>query len=217
MERIDQRDITHEGRTLTVVIVPDLDTSPTDYDEDPYSSEDITAWGMSQWSFVGVLIMEGDTELDALWAVEYGALDTVTIDMDYIISTHPVPDMLVGLPPVAPKINPNPGANRYTLPGERIAEISLGMEGCLLSAREYEGHLRVEIYRADDTVQIITPATSTMVMVTSEREALRSLVIYAAQGEDRDYREQCEAEEDTSRHIWHDITTLRRYLERIES
>lgn len=92
MDRIDQREIRHAGRSLTVVIVPDGDARPTDYE--CYTGEDLAAWSRGDWQYVGVLIMDGDTELDALWAVEYGSMPTGELGLDHIVGTHPVPDML---------------------------------------------------------------------------------------------------------------------------
>lgn len=52
------------------------------------------------------------------------------------------------------------------------------------------------------------------IMTDREREALRCLLDYCADDERRDYVEQREARMDVSRHIWLDIVTLNRYLER---
>lgn len=104
MERIDQRDIVHQGRKLTVVIVRDDHASPME--AECYLPEDIAAWKRDDWQYVGVLINEGDQHIDSLWGVEYGRLSTVDIGIDRIVSQHPVPDMLASLPPVVREIEP---------------------------------------------------------------------------------------------------------------
>lgn len=49
-------------------------------------------------------------------------------------------------------------AQRYAMRGERIVEISSETGGCLISLRVTgDGRLRVEVYRTDDTVDVIAP------------------------------------------------------------
>lgn len=92
---ITTRDIIHEGRTLTVTVVEDIDATIDGYD--CFDSDEIAAWRRDEWGFVGVLVTDGGKEIDALWAVVYGRLNAETvITMDEIISDHPVPDMLRG-------------------------------------------------------------------------------------------------------------------------
>jgi hypothetical protein len=92
---IETRDIEHGGRTVTVTVVEDNMSSP--HDADCYTAEDIAAWERGEWIYVGVLITGGTTEIDDLWGVEYGRLNELTtIDMDRIISDHPVPGMIEG-------------------------------------------------------------------------------------------------------------------------
>lgn len=64
-----------------------------------------------------------------------------------------------------PKINTNPPANRYTLDGETVIEIShptlrdsAGMAvGTLVSIRATEGRLILDIYRADPPIVVCAP------------------------------------------------------------
>lgn len=91
---IDTRDIEREGRTYTVAVVEDNMSSP--HDADCYTAEEITAWEQDEWTYVGVLITEGGVEVADLWGVEYGRLGDLVIDMDRIITVHPVPEMIGG-------------------------------------------------------------------------------------------------------------------------
>lgn len=116
-----------------------------------------------------------------------------------------------------PKIDARPPANHYAESGQRIAEISSDAGGCLLSLQVRDGRLHVEPFRIDSTVDVITPANASSIMSTGERESLRSIVAYLTQHEGIDYEEMCEAGEDTSRHVWHDVEALCRYLDRNRS
>lgn len=51
---------------------------------------------------------------------------------------------------------PSP-AQHHALPDERIVTVSSGAGGCLISMRVIDGRLRIEVYRADDTVDVIVP------------------------------------------------------------
>lgn len=53
------------------------------------------------------------------------------------------------------------GAQHYAMAGERIVEVSSDGGGCLISMRVIDGRLRIEVYRADDTVDVIAPAPAT--------------------------------------------------------
>lgn len=53
----------------------------------------------------------------------------------------------------------HPPANLYSAPNERIVEYSSPNGGGLISFRLVDGHLRVELYRHDDTVLIVSPDT----------------------------------------------------------
>lgn len=59
-----------------------------------------------------------------------------------------------------PSVNTNCVADRYAAPGEKIIEISSDAGGCLISlsvvpAPDGEaGVLRVDVYRADETVKV---------------------------------------------------------------
>jgi len=46
-------------------------------------------------------------------------------------------------------------ADRYSADGQRIVEISSTAGGCLLSLRVVDGKLRLFVYRADATVDVI--------------------------------------------------------------
>lgn len=41
---------------------------------------------------------------------------------------------------------------------ERILTVSSRTGGCLISIRDDDGRLRIEVYRADDTVDVIAPS-----------------------------------------------------------
>lgn len=56
-----------------------------------------------------------------------------------------------------PKIDVNPVANQYTGRDERIVEFSSDAGGGLISLRVQDESLRVEVYRTDDSVRVITP------------------------------------------------------------
>ena len=53
-----------------------------------------------------------------------------------------------------PKVNTNPVANNYSAPNERIIEYSSQSGGGLIAFRETDGHLTVDLYRHDGTVDI---------------------------------------------------------------
>ena len=110
MDIIDKATIECDGITYSVMLVPDYDASPDDADS--YSASDKAAFAAGEWSYVGVIVrpvIDGN-ELreaeDSLWGVEYGFMpaetepheggqhEDITIGMDYITGTHPVPDMI---------------------------------------------------------------------------------------------------------------------------
>jgi hypothetical protein len=101
MSRIDQRDITHQGRKLTVTVDRDDDGDPRT-DGDCYTPEDVAAWQCDEWQYVTVGIMDGSEIIDSLSGVEFGYFGTRDLDMDYMIETHPVPDMLTSIPVTVP-------------------------------------------------------------------------------------------------------------------
>lgn len=53
-----------------------------------------------------------------------------------------------------PSVNVRPVADRYSLDGERVIEVSSNVGGCLISIHEVAGKLRINVYRADDTVYV---------------------------------------------------------------
>jgi hypothetical protein len=55
----------------------------------------------------------------------------------------------------APKVDVNPVAQHYARSGERIVEISSDAGGCLVSLWVRDGRLSIQVYRADDTVDVI--------------------------------------------------------------
>lgn len=55
-----------------------------------------------------------------------------------------------------PKVDLNPVANGSAMWGESIIGVSSDAGGCLISLREINGRLRVEVYRADETVDVVT-------------------------------------------------------------
>lgn len=120
---IDTRVIEVGGIKYRVDLDPDDEAHPRDYDRDAYSQEAIAEFDRGDWRYVGVTetpVIDGigsGIDSDAvsgslgtiecglsgsLWAVEYGhsarwVSDTLPdgdIDMDQIVSVHPVPDMI---------------------------------------------------------------------------------------------------------------------------
>lgn len=70
-----------------------------------------------------------------------------------------------------PQVNLRPVAASYAMAGERIIEVSSGAGGCLVSLTVHDGRLRIEVYRADDTVDVIAPEVSApRKMTPRERE-----------------------------------------------
>lgn len=59
-----------------------------------------------------------------------------------------------------PTVNTRCVADAYTRSPERIAEFSSEVGGGLVSFRVVNGRLRVEVYRCDDTVDVIAPEKS---------------------------------------------------------
>lgn len=58
--------------------------------------------------------------------------------------------------PRKPKVGTAYPADRYASPEERIIEVSHKLGGCLISVRPVNGRLVIEIYQADDTVEVRT-------------------------------------------------------------
>jgi hypothetical protein len=56
-----------------------------------------------------------------------------------------------------PKVTLPSVAQHYAMSGERIIEVSSDGGGCLMSLRVIDGRLRIEVYRADDTVDVVAP------------------------------------------------------------
>lgn len=56
-----------------------------------------------------------------------------------------------------PKVHVTPPAQHHALPDERIIIVSSDGGGCLMSMRVIDGRLRIEVYRADDTVDVVAP------------------------------------------------------------
>lgn len=97
------QDLTVPGLSYRVDITPDDDTDPQT-DGDWADEEDIAAWHEDEWRYVGVIltpIIAGIGELpgmrDSLWAVTYNVMPQVVADLDYVVATHPVPDMIKDL------------------------------------------------------------------------------------------------------------------------
>lgn len=44
-----------------------------------------------------------------------------------------------------------------TMDGEKIINLGSEVGGCLVSVKISDGRLRIEVYRADDTVDVIAP------------------------------------------------------------
>jgi hypothetical protein len=59
------------------------------------------------------------------------------------------------MPSTRIRINPRPYANHHASPNERIVEFSSPSGGGLISFREVDGGLEVEVYRHDDTVSVL--------------------------------------------------------------
>lgn len=58
-----------------------------------------------------------------------------------------------------PTVTNNPAAQFYELrQSVKIVEVSSDGGGCLISMEVRDGRLRIEIYRADDTVDVIAPS-----------------------------------------------------------
>lgn len=64
-----------------------------------------------------------------------------------------------------PSVNVNPPANAHTAPNERIIEVfdKDSQAGLLISLRSDDGVLRVELYRADDGVVVVSSVRQTSV------------------------------------------------------
>jgi hypothetical protein len=56
-----------------------------------------------------------------------------------------------------PKVGTAYPADRYAAPEERIMEVSHELGGCLISVRPVNDRLLIEIYRADDTIDVRGP------------------------------------------------------------
>jgi len=67
---IDIRAFEHEGKPYALVIVPDGDCRPEQFD--CYTPEDIHAWYQDHWRYVGVIVIGEDGRDSALWGVHYG-------------------------------------------------------------------------------------------------------------------------------------------------
>lgn len=96
---IDSRVIDYQGVSVTVSLDFDHDTRSSDHD--CYSPEDLAAWRRDEWCYVEVTVALTDCPnvFDSLWGVEYGTAPSWSVDMDKIVSEHPVPDMLGELLP----------------------------------------------------------------------------------------------------------------------
>lgn len=57
-----------------------------------------------------------------------------------------------------PKVITRNPADQFAMSGERIVEVSSDAGGCLISLRQVEGHLIIEVYRADSTVIVHRPS-----------------------------------------------------------
>ena len=101
MDSITDRRIVVDGITYDVFVVPDEDARITDYDPEVYDDADRAAY-RDTWEYVGVIVrpvFDGDPVEAAeisLWAVEYGTSPGFSQDqdMEYYLSSHPVPDMI---------------------------------------------------------------------------------------------------------------------------
>jgi len=108
---LDSTTIERDGIRYRVSIHRDEDSSPQD--DEGLSPSDKKAFRDGLWRYVGVVVTpELGTQIDAsgmhdsIWGVQYGVLPAETsewqggkhgeivIDMDYIVNTHPVPDMI---------------------------------------------------------------------------------------------------------------------------
>lgn len=70
-----------------------------------------------------------------------------------------------------PTINSGP-ASAYQQPNERIVEISNRNGGCLMSARSQDdGTLRIEIYRRDASIRVVTDESTTLELIVSAIQA----------------------------------------------
>ena len=56
-----------------------------------------------------------------------------------------------------PSVTTKCPANQYTGPNERIVEFDSSAGGGLISLRVLDGRLHVEVYRTDDTVDVVAP------------------------------------------------------------
>lgn len=84
MDRIDARTITVNGRTVTLTVEPDDDTTPMD--ADCYDADDIAAWRADDWRYVVVTVEGPDGATASLGGVEYGQIAGRYIDTDALIS-----------------------------------------------------------------------------------------------------------------------------------
>jgi hypothetical protein len=75
-----------------------------------------------------------------------------------------------------PKVDTAPVASRYAMDHERIIEFSSAAGGGLISFRILDGRLRVEAYRTDDTVDVITPVRDGMRVMRAEVQQRLGLV-----------------------------------------
>ncbi|HEX9355650.1 MAG TPA: hypothetical protein VF933_17760 [Streptosporangiaceae bacterium] len=108
---LDSTTIERDGIRYRVSIYRDEDSSPED--DEGLSPSDKKAFRDGLWRYVGVVVTpELGTQIDAsgmhdsIWRVQYGVLPAETsewqggkhgeivIGMDYIVNTHPVPDMI---------------------------------------------------------------------------------------------------------------------------
>lgn len=83
MEYIDVRTIEVNGRTVTLTIAPDDDTTPMD--ADCYDADDIAAWRAGDWQYVVVTVTAVDDAVSSMGGVEYGHIAGRTIDTDALI------------------------------------------------------------------------------------------------------------------------------------
>lgn len=89
MDRIDQTTITQQGITFEVILAPDLDTTPDDYDPQVYA-DNLDGWKRDDWRFVDVTVapvIDGETMADVaftLGGVEWGYASTWTVTTEDI-------------------------------------------------------------------------------------------------------------------------------------
>ena len=91
---IDSRDVTIDGITVRVIITPDADCSPAEFD--CYSEADTAAFQAGAWQFVGMIVRHESTRIEtSLWAIEWGDLPGAGgthLDLDHYLSAPMIAD-----------------------------------------------------------------------------------------------------------------------------